>query len=98
MFSANLKLSCQGEGIIFHAENDLQCREWVAKIKEVIDMLVESRKTLRKESSRKRPVKKKQLKYFETEYILSPPQKGIKYVSKTFVLQLNLTTFLLNIL
>lgn len=85
MFSANFKLSCQGEGIIFHAENDLQCREWVAKIKEVIDMLVESRKTLRKESSRKRPVKKKQLKYFETEYILSPPQKGIKYVSKVVV-------------
>ncbi|XP_063708858.1 FYVE, RhoGEF and PH domain-containing protein 4 [Culicoides brevitarsis] len=79
MFSANFKLSCQGEGIIFHAENDQQCREWVVKIKEVIDSLVESRKTLRKESSRKRPVKKKQLKYFETEYILSPPQKGIKY-------------------
>lgn len=79
MFSANFKLSCQGEGIIFHAENDLQCREWVAQIKEVIDMLVESRKTLRKESSRKRPVKKNQLKYFEAEYILSPPQKGIKY-------------------
>uniref|UniRef100_A0A336M426 CSON008359 protein n=1 Tax=Culicoides sonorensis TaxID=179676 RepID=A0A336M426_CULSO len=79
MFSANFKLSCQGEGIIFHAENDLHCREWVQDIKQVIDMLVESRKTLRKESSRKRPVKKKQLKYFETEYILSPPQKGIKY-------------------
>lgn len=79
MFSANFKLSCQGEGMIFHAENDQQCREWVAKIKDVIDMMVECRKTLRKESSRKRPVKKKQLKYFETEYILSPPQKGIKY-------------------
>lgn len=82
MFSANFKLSCQGDGIIFHADTDQECRAWVSDMKEVINVMVEHRKTLRKESSRKRPVKKRQLKYFEAEYILSPAQKGNKYVSK----------------
>lgn len=80
MFSANFKISCQGDGNIFHAENDFHCHAWVSSLREMIEKNVESRKTLRKESSKKRPVRKKDVKNFEAnEHLFSPPQKGIKY-------------------
>lgn len=80
MFSANFKITCQGDGNIFHADTDSQCRAWVSLTKEMIDKNVESRKTLRKESSKKRPMRKKDVRNFEAnEQLLSPPQKGIKY-------------------
>jgi hypothetical protein len=62
-------------------------RSWITAIKEAIDMHIETRKTIRKDSSKRQPMRKKQVKKFEKfeAELMSPTEK--KHVS----LLLNLT-------
>ncbi|XP_034655759.1 uncharacterized protein LOC117893295 [Drosophila subobscura] len=75
MLPGNFKLTCQNDGIIF-GSGDLQlCRTWVGFIRDAIDMHVQCRKTLRKDSSKRTPIRKKDMKKFGADYVLSPNQK-----------------------
>lgn len=40
-------------------------RGWIHAIKEAIEMHIETRKTIRKDSSKRQPMRKKQVKKFE---------------------------------
>ena len=53
-------------------------RSWIQSLKETIDEHVEGRKTIRKDSSKRLPMRKKEAKKFESKEALSPGDK--KYV------------------
>lgn len=75
LLPGNFKITCQNDGIIF-ASQDLQvCRAWVGFIRDAIDLHIQCRKTLRKESSKRTPLRKKDVKHFGDDYMLSPKQK-----------------------
>ncbi|EDW37715.1 GL21162 [Drosophila persimilis] len=75
MLPGNFKLTCQNDGIIF-GSGDLQlCRTWVGFIRDAIDLHVQCRKTLRKDSSKRTPIRKKDMKKFGADYVLSPNNK-----------------------
>lgn len=84
MFPGTFKVTCQGDGIIL-GTNDLQLqRTWVGFIRDAIDLHIQCRKTLRKESSKRTPIRKKDLKNFDNDYVLSPNKK--KGVIKIFII------------
>ncbi|XP_023295636.2 putative protein tag-52 isoform X1 [Lucilia cuprina] len=80
LLPGNFKITCQSDGIIF-ASQDLQvCRAWVGFIRDAIDLHIQCRKTLRKESSKRTPLRKKDsIKHFGSDYMLSPKQKKSEY-------------------
>ncbi|XP_037952714.1 kalirin [Teleopsis dalmanni] len=81
LFPGNFKVTCQGDGIIF-GTTDLQLgRTWVGFLRDAIDLHVECRKTLRKESSKRTPIRKKDMKKFDMDYVLSPNKKKCDYDS-----------------
>lgn len=80
IFPGTFKITCQGDGIIFCAENTTVGRSWMTAIKETIDVHIQCRKTIRKGSSKRTPIRRKDVKYFENERLSSPMHK--KYVSK----------------
>lgn len=81
LLPGTFKITCHGDGIIF-AHQDLQvCRAWVGFIRDAIDLHIQCRKTLRKESSKRTPLRKKEIKHFGQDCVLSPKQK--KSVSMT---------------
>lgn len=57
-------------------------RNWIQSLKETIDEHVEGRKTIRKDSSKRLPMRKKEAKKFESREALSPGDK--KYVRFKF--------------
>lgn len=59
IFPGNFKISCHGDGIIFSTSEISSGKEWVRKLKETIDSHIECRKTLRKESSKRKPIRNK---------------------------------------
>lgn len=79
IFPGTFKLTCQGDGIILCASDADEGRAWVAAIKETIEMHVQCRKTIRKGSSKRAPIRRKAMKSFENETIDTPTRK--KYVS-----------------
>ncbi|XP_030372492.1 guanine nucleotide exchange factor DBS [Scaptodrosophila lebanonensis] len=79
MLPGNFKLTCQNDGIIF-GTSDLQvARTWVGFIRDAIDLHVQCRKTLRKDSSKRTPIRKKDVKKFGADYVLSPNKRKSDY-------------------
>lgn len=77
IFAGKFKLTCLTESIILCSE-DVGCgRGWIHAIKEAIDMHIETRKTIRKDSSKRQPMRKKQVKKFEKfeADLMSPNEK-----------------------
>lgn len=82
IFSGKFKLSCLGDGMILSSDDLVNSKNWVDALKETIDMHVECRKTIRKDSSKRQPIRKKNIKYFESD-VMSPSEK--KSVSEYFL-------------
>lgn len=57
LFSGNFKITCSGDGTIFTADNSEVCRSWFQAIREAIELHVQCRKTLRKLSSNRKPMR-----------------------------------------
>lgn len=75
LFAGKFKLTCLGDGVIFSSEDVQNSRNWIDTIKDTIELHVECRKTIRKDSSKRKPIRKKNVKYFENDDILSPGEK-----------------------
>lgn len=83
VFPGTFKLTCQGDGAIFCADTAQLARSWTAEIKQTVEVHIQCRKTIRKGSSKRTPIRKRRdVKYFESEQIMSPTRK--KYVSFQF--------------
>lgn len=57
LFSGNFKIACSGDGTIFTADNPEDCRSWFQAIREAVELHVQCRKTLRKLSSNRKPMR-----------------------------------------
>lgn len=79
MMPGNFKLSCQSDGIIFGCDDLQVSRTWVGFIRDAIDLHVQCRKTLRKDSSKRTPIRKKDMKKFGADYVLSPNKRKCDY-------------------
>lgn len=77
IFAGKFKLTCLTEGIILCSEDVQTGRNWIRAIKEAIDLHIETRKTIRKDSSKRVPMRKKQVKKFEKfeAELMSPTSK-----------------------
>ncbi|XP_049540393.1 putative protein tag-52 [Anopheles darlingi] len=67
LFRGNFRLTCSGDGTIFSSESPEESRAWYTAIKEAIELHVQCRKTLRKLSSNRKPMRKKHLQRLEPE-------------------------------
>uniref|UniRef100_A0A182QXL4 DH domain-containing protein n=1 Tax=Anopheles farauti TaxID=69004 RepID=A0A182QXL4_9DIPT len=68
LFRGNFRLTCSGDGTIFSADGDeADSHGWYVAIREAIEMHVQCRKTLRKLSSNRKPMRKKHLQRLEPE-------------------------------
>ncbi|KAI9586905.1 myosin-M heavy chain [Glossina fuscipes] len=81
LLPGNFKITCQGDGIIFSTSDMQVCRAWIGFIRDAIDLHIQCRKTLRKESSKRTPLRKKDVKHFGEEYMLSPRGKRCDFES-----------------
>ncbi|XP_017043465.1 kalirin [Drosophila ficusphila] len=81
MLPGNFKLTCQSDGIIFGSGDVQLSRTWVGFIRDAIDLHVQCRKTLRKDSSKRTPIRKKDMKKFGADYVLSPNKRKCDYES-----------------
>lgn len=79
VFPGTFKLTCQGDGIILCADDVALSKSWMAAIKETIELHIQCRKTIRKGSSKRTPMRNKDLKNFGIDEVLSPSKK--KYVN-----------------
>ncbi|XP_017128688.1 guanine nucleotide exchange factor DBS [Drosophila elegans] len=79
MLPGNFKLTCQSDGIIFGSGDVQLSRTWVGFIRDAIDLHVQCRKTLRKDSSKRTPIRKKDMKKFGADYVLSPNKRKSDY-------------------
>ncbi|CAO1347552.1 unnamed protein product [Diamesa serratosioi] len=79
IFAGKFKITCQGDGIIMCSEDVKTGRSWIQSIKETIDEHVEGRKTIRKDSSKRLPMRKKEAKKFESREALSPGDKKYNF-------------------
>ncbi|KAJ8971241.1 hypothetical protein NQ314_000803 [Rhamnusium bicolor] len=66
-----LKIICQDEELILYHDQFSETKKWIKKVKDSIQIHINDRKTLRKESSSRRPVKRKDLHEYH-EIGLSP--------------------------
>uniref|UniRef100_A0A182MXU9 DH domain-containing protein n=1 Tax=Anopheles dirus TaxID=7168 RepID=A0A182MXU9_9DIPT len=68
LFRGNFRLTCSGDGTIFSADGDeADSHGWYVAIREAIEMHVQCRKTLRKLSSNRKPMRKKHLQRLQPE-------------------------------
>ncbi|ALC44411.1 RhoGEF4 [Drosophila busckii] len=79
MLPGNFKLTCQSDGIIFGRGDVQLARTWVGFIRDAIDLHVQCRKTLRKDSSKRTPIRKKDMKKFGADYVLSPNKRKCEF-------------------
>lgn len=86
IFAGKFKLTCIGEGIILCSEDVDTGRSWIRAIKKAVDDHIETRKTLRKDSSKRKPMRKREVKKFEKfeAELMSPSEK--KNVSVIFLM------------
>lgn len=84
-----LRIVCQEEELILYQEQYCETKKWIEAISESIENYLSDRKTLRKGSSSRRPVKRKDLHEYH-EVGLSPgrPLKKRKIVSTFYVLKM----------
>ncbi|CAH1113184.1 unnamed protein product [Psylliodes chrysocephalus] len=66
-----MKILCQDEELILYHEQFSETKSWIDKVRECIEVYICDRKTLRKDSSSRRPVKRKDLHEYH-EIGLSP--------------------------
>lgn len=83
IFPGTFKVTCQGDGIILCADDATVSKQWMVALKETIEVHIQCRKTIRKGSSKRTPMRNKDLKNFESNEVLSPSRK--KYVSENEV-------------
>lgn len=77
IFPGSFKLTCQGDGIILSADTVANGRAWLAAIKDTIDVHVQCRKTIRKGSSKRAPIRRRQeVKKFESQTEVSALMTG----------------------
>ncbi|GAB0093164.1 uncharacterized protein DMENIID0001_082360 [Sergentomyia squamirostris] len=77
LFPGTFRISCQGDGVIFRTVDILEGQSWVVALQEAVAMHIEFRKTLRKESSKRRPLRrKKDVMRFDADTIVSPKRRG----------------------
>lgn len=83
--SGCFKIICQNEEITVYHERGSEGREWIIALKDTIAKHMRNRLTLRKESSTRRPVKRKHLNEYE-ELGVSPgkPRKKRDLEEKVF--------------
>jgi hypothetical protein len=74
IFAGKFRLSCLKEEIVLCSEDVYTGKGWIKAIKESTELHVETRKTIRKDSSKRVPMRKKQVKRFEAE-LMSPTDK-----------------------
>ncbi|XP_039433423.1 putative protein tag-52 [Culex pipiens pallens] len=67
MFSGNFKISCSGDGTIFSSDNPEESRSWYQTVRDAIELHVQCRKTLRKLSSNRKPMRKKHIQRLDPE-------------------------------
>ncbi|CAH1714748.1 unnamed protein product [Chironomus riparius] len=82
IFAGKFKLTCLSEGIIMCSEDVITGRSWIKALKEAIDTHIETRKTIRKDSSKRTPMrKKKDMKRFEQMemQLMSPNERKSQY-------------------
>lgn len=80
LLPGHFKITCQSDGIIFSTPDMQLSRIWISFIRDAIDLHIQCRKTLRKESSKRTPLRKKDVKSFGEDYMLSPKQKkSVRY-------------------
>lgn len=85
IFAGKFKLTCLSEGIILCSEDVDTGRQWIQVIKKTIDEHVETRKTIRKDSSKRKPMRKKDVKKFEkfeAELMSPTDKKNVNYNSR----------------
>lgn len=86
--TSSFKLTCQHESFVLYSNSSKNTEDWMLTIRRSIFAYVECRKTLRKDSSRRQPVRKKC--DIDLDYLgLSPSffkQKRKFQVSKKYVL------------
>lgn len=77
IFAGKFKLTCLTEGIILCSEDVVTGRSWILALREAIDNHIETRKTIRKDSSKRKPMRKKDVKKFEKLEVelMSPNEK-----------------------
>lgn len=68
------KVICQNEEMVLYADSYAETVKWVEEIESVIETHVNDRKTLKKENTVRRPVKRKNLNEYN-EIGLSPGKK-----------------------
>lgn len=78
IFPGNFKLTCQGDGIIFCSENVNMAQNWITALREAIEIHIQCRKTIRKGSSKRRPIRKKDLNKFEQNENIQSPFRKVK--------------------
>lgn len=59
MFPGTFRLKCQDDEVVLQTSDEELARNWVRAIKEAIEQHIQYRRTLRKESSRRMPLRKK---------------------------------------
>uniref|UniRef100_A0A182YJF4 Uncharacterized protein n=1 Tax=Anopheles stephensi TaxID=30069 RepID=A0A182YJF4_ANOST len=67
LFRGNFRLTCSGDGTIFCSDGEDESHAWYVAIREAIELHVQCRKTLRKLSSNRKPMRKKHLQRLEPE-------------------------------
>ncbi|XP_053678688.1 putative protein tag-52 [Anopheles nili] len=67
LFRGNFRITCSGDGTIFSSDGTEESHAWFVAIKEAIELHVQCRKTLRKMSSNRKPMRKKHLQRLEPE-------------------------------
>ncbi|XP_058118067.1 putative protein tag-52 [Anopheles coustani] len=67
LFRGNFKITCSGDGTIFSSDVLDESHAWYVAVKEAIEQHVQCRKTLRKASSNRKPLRKKHLQRLEPE-------------------------------
>lgn len=77
-FPGTFKITCQGDGIILCSVDHDVIREWIQVFRETIELHIQYRKTIRKGSSKRKPLRKKDVQQFEADQLLSPTKR--KYV------------------
>uniref|UniRef100_A0A182J5D1 Uncharacterized protein n=1 Tax=Anopheles atroparvus TaxID=41427 RepID=A0A182J5D1_ANOAO len=67
LFRGNFRITCSGDGTIFSSDGEDDSHAWYLAIREAIELHVQCRKTLRKASSNRKPMRKKHLQRLEPE-------------------------------
>jgi RhoGEF domain len=67
LFPGKFKITCQGDGIILSSDDVAVAKGWVKILQESIDLHIDFRKTLRKESSKRKPTRKREVKHFDND-------------------------------